>query len=95
MANKTNRFAGLSDDQVLVILSNIAATADLMAGICRERAEAAGTSEYALTFHALDTMLRGVGALADMPTGGNVCGDFQQWMLGPMFHQSQKSGGAI
>jgi len=94
MGNKTNRFAGLSDDQVLMIFNQIATTANLMAAMCRERAAACGDKDIALTLHALDTMLLGVGVLADLPTGGNSVGDFAEWMVGPMFHPAQSVGGA-
>ena len=95
MATKTNRFSGLTDDQVLMIFGQIATTANLMAAICRERADEYGAKEIALTLHALDTMLLGVGALADLPTGGHTVGDFSAWMLGPLFHRTQSGGGAV
>lgn len=83
-----DKFSGLSDDQVLSLFEKIATTANLMAEICRDKAEEFGGHEAALTFHALDTMLCGVGALADLPTGGNCVGGFADWMVGPMFNNT-------
>ena len=80
-----DKFSGLSDDQVLSLFEKIATTVNLMADICREKAEEYGEHEAALTFHALDTMLNGVGALADLPTGGTCVGSFTDWMVGPSF----------
>jgi hypothetical protein len=92
MATKTltaSRFAGLTDDQVRMVFEQIATTVNLMAEICRDKAEAMGEHESALTFHALDTMLRGVGAIADLPTDGNCVGSFSDWMLGPVFNPKE------
>ena len=93
MATKT-KFSGLSDSQVLLLFKQIATTSHLIAGICRDKAEELGEHEAALTFHAIDTMLSGIGALADLPTGGDVVGDFADWMVGPIFrgdHSEVKS----
>lgn len=87
MATKP-KFAGLSDAQVLSLFEQIATTSNLMAEMCREKAEELGEHDAALTFHALDTMLRGVGAMADMPTGGNCVGSFADWMVGPLFNKT-------
>lgn len=81
------RFAGLSDKQVLKVFGEIATKVDLMADLCIEHAERAGDGSAAVAFHALETMLRGVGALADMPTGGSVVGGLADWMCGPLFHE--------
>lgn len=81
----SGRFAGLTDDQVLMLFGKIATTANLMAEICRGKAEEFGEHDVALTLHALDTMLSGVGAMADMPSGGDCVGGFADWMLGPCF----------
>lgn len=94
MATKTNHFAGLTDAQVLCLFERIASTSNLLAEMCREKADEFGGSDVSLTFHAMDTMLRGVGALADMPTGGTVGGDFATWMVGPMFNQVQNGRGS-
>lgn len=60
----------------------------------RDAAERHGGKEVEATFHALDTMLCGVGALADHATGGNCVGDFAAWMVGPSFAHVQCGGGA-
>lgn len=85
---ESGRFAGLTDDQVLMLFEKIAITANLMAEICRDKAEEFGEHDAALTFHALDTMLSGVGAMADMPSGGGCVGGFADWMLGPNFKRT-------
>lgn len=85
MAKATSKFAGLSDEQVLSILSRIATTANLISNVCQDRAEHYGGHDSEMDFHALDTMVRGLGALADLPTGGNSVGDFATWMCGPRF----------
>ncbi len=87
MAKGNPKFAGLSDDQVLSILSRIATTAHLISNVCQDRAEHYCGHDSEADFHAIDTMLRGLGALADMPTGGNSVGDFAAWMCGPCFHE--------
>lgn len=89
MATRTlsaDRFSGLSDEQVSKLFGQIASTVNLLAAICRDKAEEVGTHDSALTFHALDTMLLGVGALADMPSGGDCVGSFADWMVGPLFN---------
>ena len=86
-----DKFAGLSDDQVLKLFEKIATTVNLMAEICRDKGEEFGEHEAALTFHALDAMLCGVGALADLPTGGNCVGGFADWMVGPVFNSEQET----
>lgn len=91
MSIKTHTFAGLSDDQVANILRQIANQADLMANICREQAELTQESGTANTFQSLNAMLCGLGALADMPIGGAVVGDFADWMLGPLFSLKQEA----
>lgn len=90
-----DKFSGLTDDQVLSVFKKIATTVNLMADICREKAEEYGDHEASLTFHALDTMLNGVGALADLPTGGTCVGSFTDWMVGPLFNQKRETAGAL
>lgn len=94
MATKKSKFNGLTDDQVLAIFGRIAVTASLMASMCRAEADRNGEKDVALTFHALDTMLSGVGALADHAMGGEWGGDFAEWMVGPIFNKAQQDGGA-
>ena len=95
MASKKTKFNGLTDDQVLMLFGQIASTVNLMADICRAEALRNGEHDVALTFHALDTMLCGVGALADHATAGDCVGDFAAWMVGPLFHPVQRVGGAV
>lgn len=96
-----DQFNGLSHDQVRRILEQIATKANIMAEMCREQAERAGDNDFAMTFHALDSMLCSLGALADMPTGGAIVGGFGDWMLGPFFYETarkarrQRVGGAV
>ena len=97
MATKTltaGRFDDLTDAQVLGLFERIASTVNLMAEICREKAEEVGTHDSVNTFHALDTMLRGVGAMADIPGGGHCVGDFTDWMLGPLFNDKREPASA-
>ena len=89
MATPNPKFNGLTDDQVLSILEKIASQLDVAASICRneglrlqETQEL--TSMYA--FYALDSMLTGMGALADMASGAGVVGDVPTWFCGPNFH---------
>lgn len=90
MSTQNQKFAGLTDSQVCSVLHQIASQADLMANMCRGQAELAGERDTAYTFHALDTMLCSLGALADMPLGGAFAGDFGDWMLGPLFSPKQE-----
>ena len=85
----SGRFAGLTDDQVMMLFGKIASTANLMAEICRDKAEEFGENDVATTFHALDTMLLGIGAMADMPSDGDCVGGFADWMVGPLFNRSK------
>ena len=85
-----DKFSGLSIDQALDLFKQIAVTVDLMADICRDKAEELGTHTAAQTFLALDVMLLGVGALADLPTGGSIKGPFADWMVGPGFSAEQE-----
>lgn len=94
MSIQNPKFSGLTDDQVLQMLRRIATTADLMSGMCRDQAQLHGGEDVAYTFHALDTLLCGLGALADHATGGEIVGDFAAWMVGPYFDQVQQEGGA-
>lgn len=87
----TGRFSGLTDDQVLRLFEKIATTANLMAEICRDKAEEFGEKDVALTLHALNVMLSGIGAMADMPSGGACVGGFSDWMMGPLFNLSKNS----
>ena len=82
------KFAGLSDAQVLSLFEQIATTLNLLASMCREKGEALGGHDAALAFFAMENMLCGVGALADMPTGGNCVGSFADWMVGPLFNKT-------
>lgn len=90
-AEKT-RFAGYSDDQVRMVLEQIATTANLMDGICRSEGEKAGMHESANVFYSLAHMASGIGALADLPTGGEVVGSFEDWFLGPLFNRKANVG---
>lgn len=95
MAQETNSFAGLTDAQVRQLLEKIASTADLMASMCRTEADRNGEKDVSLLLHAMETMLCGIGAMADLATGGNAVGDLAAWMVGPMFHQAQNGRGAV
>ena len=92
MDSKKLKFNCLTDEQVLAILGKIAVTASLMVGICRAEAARNEEKDLALTLHALDTMLCGVGALADLPLSGDWGGDFADWMVGPVFNKALDNG---
>lgn len=94
MARTASKFAGLTDQQVLQLFESIATKANLMAEICRLEAQRNSEDEIAYVFHVLDNMLCGLGAMADLPTGGECVGDFAAWMVGPLFHKSQGAGDA-
>lgn len=91
--NGESKFNGLSDAQVLMLMSQIATTINLVCEVCREAAERHGCTEAGYTFHALDTLLCGVGAMADHATGGGCIGGFTDWMMGPLFNRHQETGG--
>lgn len=93
MANTTTKIAGLTNDQMRMLFERIATSMNLMADLCRSKAEELGEHDAALTFNALDTMLCGVGAMADMATGGTIVGSFSDWMLGPNFNQVKDAKG--
>ncbi len=76
---------GLNPSQVEHLFSQIASTVFLACQICRHECEAHGNSNTANTFSALEVMLSGVGAMADMASPQPVVGDFPAWMLGPDF----------
>lgn len=84
---KTNpKFAGLTDKQRLLVLEKVASTIDLACDICRSEAIRHGDHDAVLAFHALEHMLTGAGALADMASGSDVIGDIYDWQCGPNFH---------
>lgn len=85
MENSKSKFSGLTDDQVLALCSQIASNANLLADFCRAEADRHHASDVSLTFHVMATMLGSMGAMADMPTGGDVVGPFAAWMIGPLF----------
>jgi len=87
MAIENEKFAGLTDAQVERILEQVATVLNLACDICKNEAERHSGHESAYTFHALDYILSGVGALADMPIRGGVVGDFGAWMMGPYFSE--------
>lgn len=95
MSVTTQKFSGLTDDQVRRVLSQIASQANLMSSMCRIEADKAGESDTAITFHALDTMLCSLGALADMPIGGDVGGGFADWMVGPLFEEKDVTASPV
>jgi hypothetical protein len=94
MAQGNPKFAGITDGQILQLFETIATQANLMANICRLEAQRNSEHEIAFVLHAFDSMLRSIGAMADIPTGGDCVGDFAAWMVGPLFHRPQGAGGA-
>lgn len=90
----TQQFNGLTPEQVSRLLEQIATTVNLACDICRNEADRFSDHQSSYTLHALETMLCGVGALADLPGGGGVVGDFPAWLCGPLFNQAQSAGGA-
>ena len=95
MTCKNPKFNGLTDDQALMLFEKIAMTTYVIADLCRAAAQRHGHEEVASTFHALDTMICSVGALADHAAGGNCVGGFAAWIVGPSFDETQKGGGAV
>ena len=91
MASKTvvqqpqRPFGDLSDEQVAMVLEQIATTANsLRRFVAQAHADAASTPHA----NALDvaTMLtERIGALADFACGEDVVGTVGDWMLGPLF----------
>jgi hypothetical protein len=89
MSTPNPKFNGLTDDQVLMVLNQVATTIDLMAKLCRQSCALHDGDAAGLTFYALDNMLSSTGAMTDLATGGNIGGDFAEWMMGPDFHAAQ------
>lgn len=77
-----------SQKQLLAALQIIASKTSLACEICRSEAQLYGTHDSVYAFHALDAILESVGALADSVSGENVVGDFQTWLCGPSFNES-------
>lgn len=90
MAKPNPKFAGLTDDQVLAILKHIALSASVIHEMCMTRADEYSGHDSESDFHALDRLVCALGALADLPTGGDVVGDFATWMCGPLFHDGKE-----
>ena len=86
MAKANPLFDGLTDKQVLIVLERVASTIGLACDICRSEAMRYGDHDSALSFHALDHLLTGAGALADMASKAGVIGDLYDWQCGPNFH---------
>ena len=94
MATPNPKFNGLTDDQVCLILEKIASQLDVAASICRNeglRLEETNDTTSLYTFYALDAMLCGMGALADMASGAGVVGDVPTWFCGPNFHPRKEA----
>ncbi len=78
----TNRFNGLTDEQVLALFERIATACNLMSEMCIDAAHRSRDAASEMIFHALDTMLTSTGALADLPLGGDCVGTHADWMVG-------------
>ncbi len=91
MAKGNPVFAGLTDQQVRLILEKIASDADLAGAVCRNEALRCNDQATSHIFYVVDSMLRGIGALADMASGSGVVGDVPVWFCGPNFHRDTES----
>lgn len=94
LATVKDQFNGLTPEQVSCLLERIASSLNLASEICGNESVKHGRSETALAFEAMSLMLSSIGALADLPLGGDVAGDFASWMCGPNFNEAKVKGGA-
>ena len=78
----------LTPEQLRAVLERVASALDLACNVCRSEALRHGDHESALSFHVLDHMLTGAGALADMAAGSGVVGNVYDWMCGPLFYDT-------
>jgi hypothetical protein len=78
------KFKGLTDDQVLLLLSAISSHAYTMFHLCAKEAELAGGAEIAHTFNGLSNHATLIGALADVATDGGI-ESLATWLTGPSF----------
>ena len=81
-------FAGLSVEQVKLLLETIATNVNTMTQICDHQAHIQDSNELGNVFRGLSMMLSGVGALADRPLGGECVGGLGDWLIGPNFRQA-------
>lgn len=87
MSTGNPKFAGLTDDQVKMVLEQIATTLNTARSICLS--EAIESDNY--VFDLLAHMLAGAGALADAASGEGVVGDLNAWLCGPLFHREARA----
>lgn len=92
MSQGNSKFAGLTDEQVKIVLEQIASAIDLACSICRNESAQSDGVDQRHVFDSLALMLSGVGALADMASGEGVIGDLPAWLCGPLF---QRAGMAV
>lgn len=86
MRSKNKNFkGGLTDDQVILILTRIACLADVMGRLAMQSAASTTDSDAEYAFHSIHAMSSMLGALADMPGGTDFIGSLADWSIGPMF----------
>jgi len=83
-------FNGLTDEQVEMVLEEIATIAGSILPLAYRTVEASGLSDTADDAYAVQQALQQIGALADFASGEQIVGDFARWMLGPLFREQQQ-----
>lgn len=91
MATETvNPTAKLTDQQIQIVLSDIACGALSLASLLRSALEEAGRTKLAEDIHLCVMATERIGAIADYASGGGVHGSFERWMLGPSFGAAEE-----
>lgn len=86
MRTKNKNFkGGFTDDQVILILTRIACLADVIGKLALQSAEGTADSDAEYAFHSIHAVSSMLGALADMPGGGDFIGSLADWSIGHTF----------
>jgi hypothetical protein len=87
MEFQSSKFDGMSENQVLAILNELASTMNTAVQLCRSANVYPEEYDAGDTFCALERMLCGAGALADSASTFKMIGDLASWMYGSGFHE--------
>ena len=80
-------FNGMSIEQVLLVLGEIATTAGSLMDMCRVAAADAGRTDAATDLHVAQMLAERIGAIADQVRGNDIRGELVDWMVGGSFRE--------
>lgn len=80
----------LTDQQHRLVCEVIATTANTLLKLAMRAMEEAGQTDAAQDWHVVQMLAERIGALADLPTDGEVLGSFGDWTIGPLFNEKSE-----